>query len=64
MDDITYWQLRYGRQQVKNAVFMQALAEIARRSPEDAKWAQNIVKTADKAAADVKLTDFVKVSLS
>lgn len=52
------WQLRYGQQRARNAVFMQALATVARRSDEDREWAKRVVKAADEAAESVRIEDF------
>lgn len=51
------WQLKYGQQQARNAVFMGAMATLA-RDPRKRSAAQHWVKAADDAAAAVRLEDF------
>lgn len=51
-------RLRYGQQLARRAVFMQAMATLARRGPELQEFAAATVKRADEAAANVRLEDF------
>jgi len=52
-------RLRYGQERARVAVFMQAMAELHRRV-QGAQFAQDVVKRADEAAANVRLEDFVE----
>jgi hypothetical protein len=49
-------RLRYGQQRARNAVFMRALASIARQG--HSAFAQRTVALADEAAKNVRLDDF------
>lgn len=62
--DAAMWQLKYGQQRARCSVFMQAMAKLVRHGPSEREWAQAVIKAADKAAAGVKLDDFVTVKLS
>jgi len=56
------WMLKCGQQQARNAVFMQAMASVARRW--DADFARRVVQRADEAAAAVRLEDFTRVHVN
>ncbi len=57
------YQMRYGQQQARNAVFMQAMATLA-RDPRKRAAAQHWVKEADAAAAAVRTEDFVVANVN
>ena len=56
------WMLKYGQQRARNAVFMQAMATLARRG--DADFARRVVQRADEAAAAVRLEDFTRAHVN
>ena len=49
--------MRIARLQARVSVLTQAMASIARRSPEDQHWVQNWIKAADEAARNVEPDD-------
>jgi len=56
------WMLKYGQQRARNAVFVQAMATLARRG--DADFARRVVQRADEAAAAVRLEDFARAHVN
>jgi len=58
MTETERWMLKYGQQRARNAVFMLAMAALARSG--DQPFARKWVDRADAAAANVRLEDFVK----
>jgi len=61
-EEVERWMLKYGQQRARNAVFMQALATLARRG--DADFAKKTIKRADDAAADVRVEDFTRAHVN
>lgn len=55
-------RLRYGQQRARNAVFMQAMASLARRDPDLQYFARRTVEKADAASEQVRPEDFVAAS--
>lgn len=58
-------RLRYGQQQARNAVFMQALAALARRESAVGgmgNFVRDVVERADRAAEAVRLEDFTTLA--
>jgi len=60
--EIERLRMEYGRQQARNAVFMHAMAHLARNGMQDdaRKW----IESADQAAANVRPEDFVTLTLN
>ena len=58
------WQLKYGQQRARCAVFMQVMAGLARRGGKDAVMAKVCVSAADRAAQGISIEDFVVAKIN